>query len=300
MTRRAITLVELLVVLTIIGILAALLLPAVQAAREMSRRSKCSSNLHQLGVALANYESTHGTFPLGSLKGYSCHVALLPFLEQQPLYDKIDFTKEADYGNPHVSMVVVSPFVCPTDYAGTHPDDKATAGSNYACNFGTGVQEFGYNGMFAHIDIGGKWPQGPVEASDVTDGLSATIGFSEILVGDGTGAELRTNWRTTTSLTAPDELELFAADCKSGAVLIGQKWHRGRPWTFGDASFTWYNHVLSPNSRSCYNGSKVQLGAYSSASSHSNGVMSLFVDGHVEFFASSVERSIWRDLGSRK
>jgi prepilin-type N-terminal cleavage/methylation domain-containing protein/prepilin-type processing-associated H-X9-DG protein len=104
--RTAFTLVELLVVIAIIGILVALLLPAIQAAREAARRMSCGNNLKQLGVALHNYHDTHKRFPIlgfqhratpknsttwtNSSKG-SVLVKLLPFMEQQPLYDSIPF-----------------------------------------------------------------------------------------------------------------------------------------------------------------------------------------------------------------
>jgi len=109
------TLVELLVVIAIIGILIALLLPAVQAAREAARRSQCSNNLRQLGIACHNYHDTYGTLPWNydpsvdtnisrtGRGGFSWIVAALPFMEQQPLFDKINFidngTGEAPGGN---------------------------------------------------------------------------------------------------------------------------------------------------------------------------------------------------------
>jgi type II secretory pathway pseudopilin PulG len=300
MYRRGITLVELLVVFAIIGLLIAILLPAVQGARESARRMTCSTNLRQIGLALANYEAIHGTFPLGSSVGYSCHVAILPFLEGTTLYREIDFSKDADYGNPEVSKRIVFTYVCPSDYAARFSSTKKSAPTSYACNFGTGVQKYGYNGMFSHIEGSAEVPEGPVPVSDVTDGLSATAAMAEILVADETDAAQRAIWQTVHPLTGADQLELFAAECKSGPVLLANAWRRGRPWTFGDAHSTWYNHVLTPNCRSCFNGTKVQLGAFSAGSNHLGGTHCLFADGHLDFTSSSIDLAVWRDLGSRK
>ena len=113
--RRAFTLVELLVVITIIGILIALLLPAVQAAREAARRSHCVNNLKQLGLAVQNYVSTHNVFPPGGIsycfpsggtfdnpcKSLNGLVFLLPYCEQQAVYSQFDFNKAVcDYRHP--------------------------------------------------------------------------------------------------------------------------------------------------------------------------------------------------------
>ena len=102
--RKGFTLVELLVVIAIIGILVALLLPAVQAAREAARRMSCQNNLKQLGIALHNYHDTNKKFPAGMQfygpgnnsadrgKNYRANwiIAILPYFEQQPLYDTLN------------------------------------------------------------------------------------------------------------------------------------------------------------------------------------------------------------------
>ena len=97
--RRAFTLIELLVVIAIIGILVALLLPAVQAAREAARRIQCTTNLKQIGIAIHNYHDNYKTFPPGRLRMFvdgqgrcfSAYAFMLPYLEANNLYQQIDF-----------------------------------------------------------------------------------------------------------------------------------------------------------------------------------------------------------------
>src|SRR5262245_31722322 len=103
--RSGFTLIELLVVIAIIGVLVALLLPAVQAAREAARRIQCTNNLKQIGIAIHSYEGARGSFPTGAinfvynrpncsqreLRNHTMFSFLLPFLEQQPLHDAINF-----------------------------------------------------------------------------------------------------------------------------------------------------------------------------------------------------------------
>src|SRR5262245_18660185 len=119
------TLVELLVVIAIFGVLVALLLPAVQAARESARRSQCVTNLRQVGVALQNYESAKRVLPYGSdyydvTAGPTFKATwaalILPYLEEQSLYDRFDFTLPMrNAKNQLARETPVSTYICPSD-----------------------------------------------------------------------------------------------------------------------------------------------------------------------------------------
>ena len=111
---------ELLVVIAIIGVLIALLLPAVQAAREAARRAQCVNNLKQLALAAQNYHDTNGVFPGGSYSQYakpykyaenfSCFVRMLPFMEQNPIYNAVNFqVTSSHYANITIAGVAIPP-----------------------------------------------------------------------------------------------------------------------------------------------------------------------------------------------
>src|SRR5437773_1615879 len=214
------TLVELLVVIAIIGVLVALLLPAVQMAREAARRAQCSNNLKQIGLALINYHDTFKWFPPGAVfqggastapnaqpinnRG-SMHVRLLPYMEQQALYNAFDFNTGTDgqqlNGNGQwLKGIIVPVYVCPSDtnrIQGTAPNQ--TMAANYHANMGPNAQITDspscqcplYNTFKTYSRVGttDNAPPGPFtrmgwnyqsRMSDCIDGLSNTIYVGEV------------------------------------------------------------------------------------------------------------------------
>jgi prepilin-type N-terminal cleavage/methylation domain-containing protein len=144
-SRDAFTLIELLAVLVVIGLLAALLLPAVQQAREAARRTQCRSHLHQFGLAIHSYGDAFQAFPPGSTYSYglSLHAVILPYIDQRPLYDEIYARFPLDQATSFTATEVqrfLSRYFIPLFQC---PSDSTPAGSpatNYVGNCGTGVQ----------------------------------------------------------------------------------------------------------------------------------------------------------------
>ena len=202
--KNAFTLVELLVVITIIGILIALLLPAVQAAREAARRLQCGNNLKQLGLAMQNYAAAMGCFPPGVIwqgveygkERQNYHVHLLPYEELGNLYNQIDFTKTASNSwwtssfNRAVQAVPIRRAALPQRRlrvvghgAGL---DSAASPTTSACSRGTRIGDLAFPGnpspakpyQRAVFDC-----NVPTRLADITDGTSNTICMAESLTG---------------------------------------------------------------------------------------------------------------------
>ena len=202
--RQAFTLIELLVVIAIIGILIALLLPAVQAAREAARLAQCGNNLKQISLATYNYLDAHECFPSGNVGRrewrdpngdlpwghFGWPALILPFLENQALYDMINFNVQAyaehipedsswgpergpagNRANRAAALSMPSTFVCPS----AHRVQPVSEQKDYGINAGTGMCCPERNGPHTGI----AWYNSAVAPQDVEDGLTNTFMFLE-------------------------------------------------------------------------------------------------------------------------
>ena len=193
--RHAFTLVELLVVIAIIGILIAMLLPAVQAAREAARRMQCTNNLKQFGLASQNYHSAHKQFPPGNrlgstsgVMGMSLHVCLLPYFEQVAMSDAMN-TSVTVYDPFNAALASSRPksFSCPSD--GQTPIDPVHNNplyktTNYYGIMGSGYRDSDVVKIFCglcndYYKDGIYYPNSKVKISEITDGTAHTLAFGE-------------------------------------------------------------------------------------------------------------------------
>ena len=313
------TLVELLVVIAIIGILIALLLPAVQAAREAARRSQCSNNLKQLGLAAHNYHSAHRTFPPGRIikdhgKTWSQHARMLPYLEQANVYELVNFNQSPGHSsNKEARLSQINTFRCPSDFnrmlENVGPNHYGWGKNNYKGNAGNDTGQMKNNneqnnGIFV-TDIA-------VRIRDCKpDGTTHTALFSEAVMGDAdvNRAEVPSDWFRISESNQTRE-QVYQA-CLSVAPATGsanQIARSGRNWTYGNYIPTRYNHVMPPNAASCGRrdgGNNLDAtvnskgGATTASSRHGEGVNICMADGSVRFIGDEIDLNIWWALGSR-
>jgi prepilin-type N-terminal cleavage/methylation domain-containing protein/prepilin-type processing-associated H-X9-DG protein len=234
--RRGFTLIEVLVVVAVIGLLVALILPAVQSAREAARRSSCGNNLKQLALAMQEYHDAQGCFPpgglpsrrlsipfnCGGLGSWSAHARMLPHLERSPLFNAINFDV-CNINDPITQAINatavatrVGTFLCPSSAppsATVHDWDIPAPGNNYFASLGPSLNYDGYknegppNGVFA-------WGGPSIGIRNVRDGTAQTIAFGEWRTGDFDDARL----------TVPQDVIPLPLAYPGGATSIYDPW----------------------------------------------------------------------------
>ena len=296
--RRGFTLVELLVVVAILATLVGLLVPAVQSARESARRSSCTNNVRQLGLAAANHESARGRFPLGAESRpwearpdfpwqffrWSLLAHLAPFYEEEQLLRSLDLT--------------VPLFLCPADVS-TRVSDLFGP-TNYAGCTGSGIgggTPFETDGIFG---INSR-----TRARDITDGLSKTAAFAESTLGAGPKATTsRDGIDAATGYGFSFVSPLTEAGC-SRPFYYNFTDLRGFSWANGEFRTTLYNHARPPNTETidCLSAlmntpdkSRMYAGYgwRPPRSRHRGGVTVGLADGSVRFVSDSVDPFVWQ------
>ncbi len=325
--KRAFTLVELLVVIAIIGILIALLLPAVQAAREAARRMQCTNNLKQFGLALHNYHSLHNVFPGydSSGVGFSIQAKLLPFFEQSSLHGLIDYTQPvligpggAKYFNTahqDAAREEIEIFRCPSDgeidlyteyQMGDNPAPVTLRGLNYMMVIGSGKDN---TFEYANRTDGLFYMDSHCGFNTMTDGSSNTIVMAESLLGnhrDTTkeGDRKRQVCRTSAISKAAANVNNPTNADLDNYVSNAVNWYgyRGCTWLLARTGYTMVITYLPPNSLypdfAPSSGGGRQIGLHYTRSNHTGGINGLMGDGSVRFIPDTINQTIFQALAT--
>ncbi|HMO13825.1 MAG TPA: DUF1559 domain-containing protein [Pirellulaceae bacterium] len=306
------TLIELLVVIAVIGILMAMLMPAVQSVRESARRTDCASRIRQMAIATLAYEGARRHLPPGThISGgnninLALHCHILNFMEEDNVYKIIDFTVGYNHANNTAARdVQISSFLCPSNV-----DDlplELGGRNNYYGNAGVQILHSGipdtdpaspnYNmprsdGIFFN---GSR-----VRIRDITDGTSHTALFSERITGDGSNGvstPRSDTYQPGTYPNTPDEALAHAKAIDTSDLSFQGYSNVGASWLRSYHSVNRYWHVEVPNGISAmFPPNRI----FTTASSyHRGGVQMVCVDGSTHFVSDIIDLHIWRLIGSR-
>jgi prepilin-type N-terminal cleavage/methylation domain-containing protein/prepilin-type processing-associated H-X9-DG protein len=326
---RGFTLIELLVVIAIIGVLIALLLPAVQAAREAARRAQCTNNLKQIGLAVYNYESANGSYPMGNITrsaaenpnctgtyyGHTCMSYILPYIEGSAQYNAVNFSRPYNSISQLTAYLIkVNTYLCPSDTTAGKIDTTvfiSTTQTSYAP----------VRGIRENI----RWTLSPADASnrcgandsegifganiayqiaEVTDGTSNTMMFGETsrFKEESSGSHF-SFWNVAGSWVGPPwgGTPTWPGDVRvTGGAFVVPKLN-SPPVTNGGASCQdnvpaphSLNWALPPSNPPC-----IALGQWGFRSRHPGGANFLFADGSVKFIKDTINYMTYRSLGTR-
>jgi prepilin-type N-terminal cleavage/methylation domain-containing protein/prepilin-type processing-associated H-X9-DG protein len=302
--RQAFTLVELLVVIAIIGILVALLLPAVQSAREAARRMQCQNNMKQVALAMHNHHDAKGYFPHGNYNYLdSTHSTpapynntqdrrcwfhdILPYIEQQALYDQFDTHMRTGASALAFQgmMQVVPSMVCPSDgqspklktfWGGLGTEHQGFSGNLIAC---AGNDYFNAGGVQKSAELNGLFfAQSKVTMGEIKDGTTNTAMISELLLSPDVGShDIRGRYYNPAH----------------GGVLFST---RVTPNTLVPDRLNWCSNNPIPQAPCIYTGENMFV---SVRSNHPGGVNLALADGSVRYLSDNIDAVLYRAIGSR-
>lgn len=319
------TLVELLVVISIIGVLVGLLLPAVQSARNAARRISCSNNLKQLGLALHNYLSAHRCFPpAGVVDGarlsqpWSGQSMLLPFLEGGSAYARINYSlgyhdgvNKAAFPPNGIASVRISVLICPNEIHDRQRLNATTGlGEHYPINYALGVGRYLVFHPQTNQNGGGAFAvNGRLSDRDFLDGLSNTIGMSEVKAFNPRFHD------STLPVVQPASPGLVASQVRGGEWgpqsghtewVCGRAIHNGFTTAFGPNTVVPYlaidGKTYDIDVSSSREGRSATTPTYAvivSRSYHPGIVNTLKMDGSVRSIENAIDVTLWQSLGAR-
>lgn len=287
--RGGFTLVELLVVIAIIGVLVALLLPAVQAAREAARRTQCGNQIKQLSLGMHNYHDTHNRFPFaGDVSGTMWSAMILPQIEQTNLFNSIAAWGEAggNWGNGSGNATndktkaietVIPVFRCPSAAIPEHKRDQSSDGwivanrvptTYLGCFSGTATTD---NTAAATNSDGTMYYNSALNFADITDGTSNTVFFGEAV--PNTALDFSTKEDRDTSNARKDHWAIGGDD-----IDVVSDWSE----CVGTTGL-----VINSNAEAAF------------GSRHPNGCYVGMSDGSARFVTQSINTTTWSRLGQR-
>ncbi len=323
---RAFTLIELLVVIAIIAILIAFLLPAVQQAREAARRTHCTNNLKQIGLALHNYLDVHTAFPPSycvvpgvttTVGGqWSVLVRILPYLEQANLQNLVNWNL-AYSAQVNVATTRVPAYLCPSDPNDVMRVNPSTGvardyPANYVVNFGTWKI---YDPVSGSGSDGAFFPNSRMRPASFTDGMSNTLCVSE---AKAFTPYLRNTSNDPGPIVPADPA--FAVGHTGDGCCIGNSLQRNTghtEWADGLCQQSGFTTTFVPNTRLPYtvagieydidfvswregtHATRIAYAALPARSYHEGIVHTLLMDGSVRSVSESIDRGVWQFLGTR-
>jgi prepilin-type processing-associated H-X9-DG protein len=315
-SKVGLSLLEVLVVLAIVALLAALVLPAVQMARDAARRASCANKLHQMGIALSSYLDSNKSFPPRMVFGiapdsaiggpWGPSVVLLPLLDGEVIYNQINLSLNwQDRSNTTVLYKSPEQYLCPAD-GGAPRTGYGVA--NYKPCIGSGRWPGAADALITPDEVK-KFPAYPdglfrvdgVRRGDVPDGLSHTAAVGEMVHGgdlagrDWTELPLPSLGLTYHFMVVPRTQAAMIRKCENLDRPEGLALPSGVPW----CSVEGYTHLFGPGKASCFGDVGDAFSPITASSGHRNGVNLVLADGHVRFVENHIDLEVWRALGSR-